>query len=111
MLFPLKEKALKACLPECRSRRMEESGRYALRFKSMSHSDSRTTKALGYALVTELDGLDLRIYKRGDVTPPDVRVTVNGADLRLHLAADTGGVLGAFIGSFSSIFASPSDTP
>ena len=80
--------------------------------------------------MAELDGLDLRILKRQDITPADVQVsasfdisalcyllnwgfqiTVNGADLRLHLCADTGGVLGAFIGSFSSIFATPSDTP
>ena len=36
---------------------------------------SCSVKALSYALVTELDGLDLRIYKKQDLVPADVRVS------------------------------------
>ncbi|KAJ3557004.1 hypothetical protein NM688_g1710 [Phlebia brevispora] len=66
-------------------------------------------KALGYALVMELDGFDFRFIKKFHVDPPDIQITVNGADLRLHLCADTGSALGAVIGALTAMFSSPSD--
>ncbi|KAF9650852.1 hypothetical protein BDM02DRAFT_3092255 [Thelephora ganbajun] len=59
-------------------------------------------KSEGFALLAELQNLDLR--HNSSNTEPDVKVVVNGAVLRLHLCADTIATLSAFIGHLSAPF-------
>ncbi|KAI0345175.1 hypothetical protein BDW22DRAFT_1370943 [Trametopsis cervina] len=76
----------------------------------VSRSSGGVWKLLGYALIAELSGLEVSFAKRDDVKPADIRVTVPRGSLRLHLCADTGTALGGFIGDFSTVFASPTES-
>ncbi|KAI0807392.1 hypothetical protein C8Q74DRAFT_59220 [Fomes fomentarius] len=68
-------------------------------------------KGAGYAVVTEILDLVLTFKQDGSVKPPDSRLFVDKGDLRVQLCADTGGVLGAFIGDLSLAFKPPSPEP
>lgn len=59
-------------------------------------------KSRGFALLAELQNLDLRHSSSN--TESDVKAVVNGAVLRLHLCADTVATLTAFIGHLSAPF-------
>ncbi|EKM55349.1 uncharacterized protein PHACADRAFT_208868 [Phanerochaete carnosa HHB-10118-sp] len=84
------------------------SGRLTV-MSRLSRAAGGVWKSSGYALIAELSAFDLVFVKRTDVTPPDVKVVIDCGDLRLHLCADTGTALGAFVSDFKSIFATSLD--
>ncbi|KAI0748137.1 hypothetical protein C8Q80DRAFT_1120684 [Daedaleopsis nitida] len=65
-------------------------------------------KSLGYAVITEVLDLVLVFKQDSSVRPPDGRLMIDRGDLRVHMCADTMGVLGAFMGDLSSAFKPPS---
>lgn len=84
------------------------SGRVAA-LSRLSRAAGGVWKSLGYAVIAELLAFDLAFVKRTDVTPPDVKILLEQGSLRLHLCADTGTALGAFISDFTSLFAAPAE--
>ncbi|GJE87153.1 autophagy-related protein 2 [Phanerochaete sordida] len=84
----------------------DSSGRVLSR---LSRTAGGIWKSLGYALITELSVFDLAFVNQTDVSPPAVKIVINRGSLRLHLCADTGTALGAFISDFMSLFAVRSD--
>ncbi|KAH9935004.1 uncharacterized protein B0H18DRAFT_1082721 [Fomitopsis serialis] len=78
------------------------------------HTTSRTSgleywKRAGFALLAELADLKLRFTRLSGTDSTDTKISVNQGGLQLHLCADTLTTLTAFIGDFTSIFASPPD--
>ncbi|TFY83716.1 hypothetical protein EWM64_g299 [Hericium alpestre] len=60
-------------------------------------------KRMEYALIAEVSGLNLQITQTSDILP-NLEVIVDGLALNIHLCADTGAVLGAFLSDFGAAF-------
>ncbi|KAK7054763.1 autophagy-related protein 2 [Paramarasmius palmivorus] len=58
----------------------------------------------GYALLTEIKGLQLGIHSNKDPATPDTKILVDGLRLRLHLCADTMSAVTVFISDLVSAF-------
>ncbi|KIK57741.1 hypothetical protein GYMLUDRAFT_75350 [Collybiopsis luxurians FD-317 M1] len=66
-------------------------------------------KKCGFALLAEIVELNLSFRTLKDTTSPDTRAFIHRLALRLHLCADTMGVLGDFISDLVSAFKPPSE--
>ncbi|CDO68278.1 hypothetical protein BN946_scf184799.g5 [Trametes cinnabarina] len=71
----------------------------------------KCAQSAGYALLAEVSDLILSFNKIDGVNSPDSRLLVDQGDLRLHICADTMGVLAAFISDFTSAFKQPGQNP
>ncbi|TCD64536.1 autophagy- protein 2 [Steccherinum ochraceum] len=64
-------------------------------------------KREGYALLAELATFTLQFSRDASLTPPDVKVSIDQGELRLHLCADTATALTAFIQDIAAAFTPP----
>ncbi|PCH37996.1 hypothetical protein WOLCODRAFT_87760 [Wolfiporia cocos MD-104 SS10] len=63
----------------------------------------------GYALLAQIEDLDMRFARNADVIPPDTRMTIKQSNTRLYLCADTLTALTGFISDLSSAFQPPTE--
>ncbi|OBZ75363.1 Autophagy-related protein 2 [Grifola frondosa] len=68
-------------------------------------------KEAGYALLAEINELDLRVIRNENTPVGDTRVTICRGDLRLHLCADTLTALTCFISDLTAAFRAPEAQP
>ncbi|KAF8892528.1 hypothetical protein BD779DRAFT_1610102 [Infundibulicybe gibba] len=66
-------------------------------------------KGSGYALVAEVEDLDMNIKTNNLSNPPDVQVVIDRIGVRIHLAADTLAAVTSFASDLGSAFKPPVD--